>query len=246
MRYIHITAGVLALIAGFIALYATKGASVHRKFGMAFAIAMLTMTSSAAIMAAFLRPHRGNVVAALLTLYLVSTSLLTVRRTVAQSRAMVTGFMLVGLVVGAQAFGLGLEAMDSPNGIDGIPAPPLFMFGFVGVLASALDARVLAAGVIEGKHRLARHLWRMTFAMWIATTSAFLGQAKFFPDPIRKVAFLAIPVLLVTIALFYWLIRVLFVRRRPLPVRSASTNPHAFGSVSATALVNSTSPITPA
>ena len=223
MRYIHITAGTLALIAGAVALYAAKGGTVHRRFGMAFVVAMLTMTGSAAIMAAFLRPHHGNVTAALLTFYLVSTSLLTVRCTVEQSRAMVTGFMLVALGVGAYAFNLGFEALASPKGhVQGIPAPPLFMFGVVAVLASAGDLRMLVAGAIEGRQRIARHLWRMTYAMWIATTSAFIGQAKFFPEPLRKMAFLAIPTLLVTGALVYWLVRVLAVRRRPLPVRTSS------------------------
>ena len=80
------------------------------------------------------------------------------------------------------------------------------MFGIVGLLGGLLDARLLWAGGIQGAHRLARHLWRMCFAMWIATASFFLGQARFFPEPIRKSGLLAIPVLLVAGLMFYWLV----------------------------------------
>ncbi|MFS8064630.1 MAG: hypothetical protein ACMG5Z_08570 [Luteimonas sp.] len=220
MKLIHIIAGVLALVSGFVALYALKGGNLHRRSGTLFAYAMLVLTSTGALMATFVSPNRGNVVAGVLTFYLVSTSLLTVRRTVEGSRRLVTAFMLVALVAGAYAFGLALEALHSASGtVDKIPAAPLFMFGTIGLLAAALDARMLLAGRIEGAHRLARHLWRMGYAMWIATLSFFLGQAKLFPGPVRESGLLAVPVVVVAVTLLYWLGRVLLGRRRRLPSR---------------------------
>ena len=214
MTWIHIVAGLLALASGALALYAAKGSTLHRKSGRAFVVAMLVMTSSAVVMAAFLRPNRVNAIAAVLTFYLVCTGMLTVRRQVAQMRGLMTGLMLLALAGGAYAFALGFEALNSVDGkVAGIPPQPLFMFGIVGLFAGALDARLLWAGSIEGAHRLARHLWRMCFAMWIATASFFLGQAKFFPEPIRKSGLLAIPVLLVAGLMFYWLVRVFRQRR---------------------------------
>ncbi len=44
--------------------------------------------------------------------------------------------------------------------------------------------------------------------MWIATSSFFLGQAKVFPEAIRNPALLAVPVLLVLVAVVYWFVRV--------------------------------------
>ena len=223
---IHITAGALALVSGALAMLALKGGTLHRKSGMLFVIAMVTMTCSAVVMAAFFSPNRVNVVAGLLTFYLVCTGLLTVRRSVEQARGLMASFMLLGWAGSAYAFSLAFEAMNSAGGkVDGIPAQPIFMFAAVGLLGGLLDARVLWARNIEGAHRLARHLWRMSFAMWIATTSFFLGQAKFFPEPIRKSGVLAIPVLLVLGFLLYWLVRVLLKRRRPatLPMRSNAT-----------------------
>lgn len=226
MRLIHFVAGLLALLAGAVALAAAKGSPPHRRSGRVFVVAMLAMTTTAAVIAAFLRPNVVNVTAALLTLYLVCTALLTVRPDLRHARALQVGLMGVALVAGLLGCTLGLDALGSASGnVDGIPAPPLLMFGTVGLAGFALDARLLRAGGIQGPHRLARHLWRMTFAMWIATSSFFLGQAKVFPEPLRNFALLAIPVLVVTVLLFYWLAKVLL----PLRRRGAAT-PLRFGS----------------
>lgn len=210
MKPIHIIAGLLALVAGALALYATKGSTLHRRSGMVFFFAMLVMTSSAVFMASFVNPNRVNVVAGVVTFYLVCTGLLTVRRPVEQMRGLCIALMLLALAGSAYAFTLGMEAVQSTRGlVDGIPAPPIFMFAMVAGLGCLLDARMLLAGRIDGGHRLARHLWRMSFAMWIATMSFFLGQAKLFPSPIRKSGVLAVPVVLVLVAMIYWLQRVL-------------------------------------
>ena len=225
MRLIHIVAGLLALLAGAIALAAAKGSGLHRRSGRVFVGAMLAMTTTAAVIAAFLRPNVVNATAALLTLYLVCTALLTVRPDLRHARALLVGLMGVALVAGLLGCTLGLDALGSASGnVDGIPAPPLLMFGTVGLAGLVLDARLLWAGGIQGPHRLARHLWRMTFAMWIATSSFFLGQAKVFPEPLRNFALLSIPVLVVTVLLCYWLAKVLL----PLRRRGAAT-PARFG-----------------
>jgi uncharacterized membrane protein len=219
MIWIHIVAGLLALASGATALFATKGGWLHRRSGMVFVVAMLVMTSSAVVMAAFLRPNRVNVVAGTLTFYLVCTSVLTVRRSVEQARGALTSFMLLALIGSAYAFSLCVEGLRSANGIvDKVPWQALAMFGTVGLLGAVLDARLLWARRIEGAHRLARHLWRMCFALWIAAMSFFLGQAKFFPAPIRKSGVLAIPVLVVLLMMLFWLARV-FVKRRSMPAR---------------------------
>jgi uncharacterized membrane protein len=214
MKWIHIIAGLIALGAGAGALYAVKGSPLHRKSGMWFVIAMTVMASTAVVMATFIAPNRVNVMAGLLTLYLVITALLTVRRPVEQTRGLLTGLMLAGLLLGIYACDLGMEAMNNPNGlVDKVPAPPLFMFALVGIAGALLDARLLWAGSIHGRHRLARHLWRMGYAMFIATASFFLGQAKFFPQPIRASGVLALPVLALVLVMLYSLVRVFYQRR---------------------------------
>ena len=215
MVVLHILAGLLALITGAVAVYAIKGSPLHRKAGRIFVGAMLVMSASGALMAVFVTPDGVNVIAGLLTFYLVCTALLTVRIPVEMSREALTGLMLAALVLGAFAFGLAFEAMNSPDGtVNGIPAPPLFMFGVVGLAGGLLDARLLRAGSIQGTHRLARHVWRMGFALFIATASFFLGQAQVFPEPIRKSGVLAVPVLIVILVMAYWVLRVLLKGQR--------------------------------
>jgi uncharacterized membrane protein len=216
MKVIHIVAGLLALISGFIALFATKGSPLHRKAGTVFVGAMLVMASTGALMAVFIKPNPVNVMAGSMTFYLVSTAMLTVKRTVAQMRGLSTALMLAALSLSAWAFSLAFLALASPTGTIGhVPPQPLFMFAIAGLAGGLLDARMLWTGRIEGAHRLARHLWRMGFALWIATTSFFIGQPKVFPDFLRQnIGLRAIPVLIVSLVVLYWLARVL-IKKRP-------------------------------
>src|SRR5688572_14274691 len=46
--------------------------------------------------------------------------------------------------------------------------------------------------VKQGSRRVARHLWRMCFALFVATGSFFLGQMKFIPEPVRIVPLLLV------------------------------------------------------
>ena len=72
----HILAGVLALVFGYVALYAAKGAALHRKSGLLFVFAMVTLSLTGALVA-FLSASSISVVAGLLTFYFVTTALLT-------------------------------------------------------------------------------------------------------------------------------------------------------------------------
>ena len=69
----------LPLSSGFVALYAVKGGTLHRKSGMVFVCAMLVMSLSGAVMAVGRAGTALNVPAGLVTAYLVITSLATVR-----------------------------------------------------------------------------------------------------------------------------------------------------------------------
>ena len=70
---------------------------------------------------------------------------------------------------------------------------------------------MMRAGGYRGTRRLSRHLWRMCFALFIASGSFFLGQAQLIPKPYRNFALLAIPAFAPLVAMAYWLWRV---RRR--------------------------------
>lgn len=235
MRLLHIVAACLGIASGAVALYALKGAKLHRKSGMIFACSMLVMSASGAVMGA-LKPQRLSVIAGVLTFYLVMTALLTVRRPVLRLHWIDAGAMLVALTVGIAGIQFGFEALNSATGtLDGQPAAPGFLFGGVALLATLGDILMMLAQGIQGAPRIARHLWRMCFALFIAAgASLFLGRGQVFPKALRNPAILAIPVLLMLGVMFYWLARVLFMQRRhstslapnpsfePTPIRSSA------------------------
>jgi len=230
MLLFHIATGLLALLAGALALIVRKGSPLHRRSGRVFGMAMLLMTGSAIVMAAFLRPNVGNVLAGSLTFYLVLTGVLAVARSVEQLRGLLAGLMLVALTIGVFGLLLGTRALAMPNGaIDQIPAFAYFMFGTIGSVAGLLDLRMLRRGQLSARQRLTRHLWRMGYAMWIATMSFFLGQADEFPAAIRASGVLALPVLAVTFTMLYWVARAAFATS-VLP-RAASPTPEAMSAL---------------
>jgi hypothetical protein len=85
--------------------------------------------------------------------------------------------------------------------------PPL-VIGIVILLAAIGDLRAIRAGGLQGSRRLARHLWRMCFALFVATGSFFLGQMKFIPEPLRIVPLLLVIAFAPVLFLFYWMWRV--------------------------------------
>lgn len=200
---LHIIGGVLALLFGYVALFSTKGASLHRKSGLFFVSAMVILSLSGALMS-FLKAEPVSVVAGLLTFYFVATALLTVRRRSEESNWIDKAAMVFALAIALLGFKTGFDGISS-----GRPElAPMFIFGIVGLLAAAGDLRVIRAPSTDGRRRIARHLWRMCFAMWVAAASFFWGPRGRVPDLIYYPALLPIPVLLPVAVMLYWLWRI--------------------------------------
>jgi peptidoglycan/LPS O-acetylase OafA/YrhL len=121
--------------------------------------------------------------------------------------------LAVGIAVGAAAIKIGFDAVNGGTGkMNGVPAGMMFLFGTVALLAASGDIRMMRAGGLQGAQRIARHLWRMCFSLFIASGSFFLGQAKVIPKPIRILPLLVIPALLPLALMLYWLARVRFTK----------------------------------
>jgi uncharacterized membrane protein len=204
---LHILTAGLALVSGYLALSVSKGATLHRKSGILFVYTMLTTAVFGMIISAARDVAPAvNFPAGLLTSYLVITSLSTLRPPARGSRVLAVGAMLLALAVGLASLTFGLEAIANGGTRNEIPPFPFFTFGLVALLGAAGDLRVIRSGVLlRGAPRIARHLWRMSFALFIAAISFFLGQAQVIPKPIRIPALLALPVLAVLVTMFYWL-----------------------------------------
>lgn len=214
LMMLHVGTGTVAVLAGFIALLAPKGRPVHRAAGHAFFVSMLTSAAAGAWIAFFI-PHQSIAfLAGVLTFYLTATSWLTVRRAEGRVGLSEQVLFLAIAATGAGLVGLGFQALASETGLSrGYPASDYFFLGGVAMLAALLDAATLLRRGLSGRQRIARHLWRMCFALFIAAGSLFEGPgAKAFPELIRQSGVLPLPTLLVLILMIFWLTRVLFTR----------------------------------
>ena len=208
---VHICGGILGVLSGGVALFVRKGSRLHRRAGNVFVMAMLVMGSSGAYLG-FLKSQTPNVLAGLLTSYLVATAWLTVKRKEGMTGRGEFALLLLGLAAGIGALMAG--------------GAVAYVFRVVIVLAVAGDLRVLIRGGVSGAKRMMRHLWRMGFAMFIATASFFLGggnragvRAALFTPAIRKAHLNAIPVLIVVFTTLYWVLRVALTQayKKPKP-----------------------------
>jgi uncharacterized membrane protein len=209
---IHVAAGGLALVLGAVALLAKKGGTIHRRSGLLFVYAMLILGVSAAIL--------GNMGGGLMAIYFVATALTTVRPVSPWSRRINVAALTVAVGLALIDIVGGVKAFNSPRGVlNGVPFLMLFFLAAVLILAAAGDVRIMRFGVPRGRPRLARHLWRMCFALFIAAGSFFSIRervAKILPEPFTTAPMRALPILLLFGAMFYWLWRVR--GRRTLPV----------------------------
>jgi hypothetical protein len=222
---IHIAAGGFAIVLGAVALSAKKGGTIHRRSGLLFVYAMLVMGITGAILG--LRSGTiGNVFGGLGTAYFVATALTTVR----PPSPWIRGINVAGLTVavGLALFHIvaGLEAVTSPTGWrHGAPFQMLFFLAAIMMLAAIGDVRIRRFGMPRGRPRLARHLWRMCFALFIAAGSFFSIRARvatILPEPFTTGPARALPILLVFAAMFYWLWRLRGRRTLPVLVRHDS------------------------
>ena len=207
---LHIVAGTLGMLSGFVAVFLRKGSRQHGIAGNVFVIAMLCL-SSTGVFLAIMKSQPGNVLGGALTFYLVATAWLTARRRDGAPGIVDWGALLVVLGLAAVEVTWGLEAATSPTGLKyDYPPGPYFFLGSVAVLAVVGDVRMLVRHGISGAQRIARHLWRMCFALFIAASSIFLARQQIFPALLRKTGVLLLLSFLPLLLMIFWLLRVRF------------------------------------
>lgn len=203
----HVAAGGTALLAGFVALATRKGGTWHRRSGIVFVYAML----ASAIVAAGMPLYEGKstFTGGLLAAYLVFTAWITVKPRAGDVRGANIGLMILALVTAAATYNTALTALGRPGRqLEGVPAGMMIFMGSIALLGAIGDARMIRAGGIQGTRRVARHLWRMCFGLFVASGSFFLGQMKFVPQPLRSLPLMMILAVTPLLALLYWMWRV--------------------------------------
>jgi hypothetical protein len=203
---LHIAAGTVSLIAGTASLAARKGGRAHLRAGRVFAPAMLLMSGSSVVLA-LAKGEPDNVVVGALTFYLVASGWHAMRAPRNWSPFDSVALAWVG-VAALASFAYGLMAASTPDGrLGGVPALNLFALTAIVAAFAGSDLRRVARGVASPLQPLRRHVWRMSFAMFIATLSLFFGQAQVFPDAVRAAGVHLVPVFLVAGVTLYWLTR---------------------------------------
>ena len=176
MLIVHICAGTLGLLSGTAAVSFRKGSHPHMLAGKIFVASMLTM-AAAAVYLAIVRHQTNNIGGGIFTFYLIGTAWLTARRRDGETSRFDWVLLLIPLALGILTWMNGLKVMRSgASSQDGVPVGMGFFVGSVMLLAGAGDVRMLVGGGVQGAKRIARHLWRMCFGLFIAAGSSSEGQ----------------------------------------------------------------------
>ena len=204
---IHIAGGMVALVSGAVAVAARKGGVMHARAGTVFFAAMLVLGVTASILEPFRQPP-GSPLAGVFVCYFVLTSWVTARR-----RDGTTG----KFEIAACTVALGTAALMAWGGLTGSTTPsgsgPVFVLAGFCLLAGLGDLNAILRRKLSPAQRIARHLWRMLFAFFIATGSFFLGQQDIMPAAVRGSPILFVLAFAPFALMLFWLIRVRFGKR---------------------------------
>ena len=119
--------------------------------------------------------------------------------------------LLIVLGIATANLTFGIQAAFSPTGLRyDYPPGPYFFLGSIAAIALGGDIRMLVRNGVSGTPRIARHLWRMCFALFIASSSLFLARQQLFPELMRKTGTLVLLSFGPLLAMIFWLIRIRF------------------------------------
>src|SRR6476661_8600880 len=174
----HICGGTLGLVSGTAAMCFRKGSSRHVLAGRIFVASMVTMGALATYLA-ITRHQPNNIGGGIITVYLIGTAWLTARSRDGETSRWDWVWLLIPLANGILLWMTGVKVLRSGHSsLGGVPVGMMFFLGSVCLLAAAGDVRMLVRGGVFGAKRIARHLWRMCFGLFIAAGSFFLGGSN--------------------------------------------------------------------
>jgi hypothetical protein len=168
----------LGLLSGTAAISFRKGSPRHVLAGKFFVASMLIMATGAVYLG-IVKHQSSNVFGGTFTFYLIATAWLTARRRDGETGRFDWVALLIPLALGILTWLNGINVVrGGASSQNGVPVGMTFFMGSVMLLAAAGDIRMLLQGGLFGTQRIARHLWRMCFGLFIAAGSFFLGGAN--------------------------------------------------------------------
>jgi len=168
----------VGLLSGTVAIIFRKGSRGHVLAGRVFVVSMLCMAVGAVYLA-IVRNQPNNIGGGILTFYLIGTAWLTARRRDGETSRFDWVALLIPMAIGVLTWTNGVKVVRSgASSQDGVPVGMSFFMGSVCLLAAAGDVRMLVGGGVSGAKRIARHLWRMCFGLFIAAGAFFMGPSN--------------------------------------------------------------------
>ncbi|WP_417489171.1 hypothetical protein [Maricaulis sp.] len=206
---VHLITGSVTVLAGSVAILSRKGHFVHRFAGNLFLGCMIALALSG-IYLSFTREIIFTGFLGVFALYLVATGWVAAKRTDGTTGRFETIAFSVIIVC---AFACAISGFFAPASLgepEDLPPPAAYyVLAALAMFFGVLDFRLIRRRGLSGRNRIARHLWRMGFSMFIAVTIFFLGNSNVLPEFLQHPPLLVAPILAVVILTVFWLGRVL-------------------------------------
>jgi uncharacterized membrane protein len=210
---LHAGLGALGLLTGATAALSRKGERLHRTAGATFLLSMGATAATGAYLGV-VTGEPGNTVAGVVTLYLLATGWMTVRRSEGKIGVFEVAAFLFAAAAAIAGIYVAVEAVRSGSALMG--GLPYAIIASIVTLAAVADLSVLLRRGLSGRQRIARHLWRVLLGFAAAVGSFFPGQLQLFPayiQEIRPTVLLFIPFFTVIGFLVFWLLYALLTQR---------------------------------
>lgn len=199
--FLHIVAGVTALLAAGAALGCAKGSAWHRRAGLTYVLAMLAVTLTTFVLVA-LRPNLFLFVIGVFSFYLVFTGWRAGAQRDGRPRLPDHLAGAAMALTGAAMLAIGVMRLFGAGGAEPVI---LLVFGSIGLTLALSDWRDWRRGPITGKARIARHLTRMLAGATATATAAVVVNLSFLPPLVVWLG----PTILITPLIFWWNARIL-------------------------------------
>ena len=183
------------------------------RFGRWFSVAMVASSVLGAVLGAIdYDQYLITVFGAVLSITLIVGGVQTVRdgtkpgSPIAYGSAGRNGLNATAIIV---AGAMAKRAADSE--LLGFPAEDYFFLAGMALVALVGDIAYFLKRNTTSRHRVARHLWRMSLGFFIAAGSAFTGPGmSAYPMYIQESGVLFLPELIILMTMMFWFIKVRF------------------------------------
>ena len=227
LMLMHMLIGSVAVFSGAMALLLSKGSLLHKLAGRFFVISIVLM-GPVIVIGAWYSPGSISSLGILFVffmIYLVVTAWYTIHRYETKVGPIDVLAPVVALCISIVGLIFGLNVVNMPSQAESLPPnEAYFFFSALAFISMILDANNLKKGAVQGKHRIIRHIWRMSCGLFFAVSSLFTGPGSIvFPESVRGNPLLSIPQLLVVIFASYWISRLLFSKEIVFPKYNHNT-----------------------